>query len=73
MPSRRTPTTPFTADITGRDVCNTLGEAKLSADPAVDPDARPFDRIVLGGGTFGSLLASLLFSRKPIEACLFVD
>ena len=36
----RTPTTPFTADIIGRYVCNTLGEALLSTNTGVDPDAR---------------------------------
>jgi hypothetical protein len=64
----RTPTTPFSADIIGRYVCNTLGEAKLSMDTGVDPDARPFDRIVIGGGTFGSVLASLLFIRDRTHA-----
>jgi hypothetical protein len=64
----RTPTTPFTADIIGRYVCNTLDEAKLSASTAVDPDARPFDRIVIGGGTFGSILAGLLFIRDRTHA-----
>jgi hypothetical protein len=69
MPLRpRTPTTPFTADITGRYVRNTLGEAQLSTDPSVDPDARPFDRIVIGGGAFGSVLASLLFIRDRTHA-----
>jgi hypothetical protein len=64
----RTPSTPFTADITGRYVCNTLGEAQLSTDTSIDPDARPFDRIVVGGGTFGSVLASLLFIRDRTHA-----
>ncbi|MDQ3693311.1 MAG: DUF1080 domain-containing protein [Chloroflexota bacterium] len=64
----RTPTTPFTADIIGRYVCNTLDEAKLSANTGVDSEARPFDRIVIGGGTFGSVLASLLFIRDRTHA-----
>jgi hypothetical protein len=60
--------TTFTLDNLGRGLGNTLGEALQSAgvsvpglDPA-PPDARPFNVIIIGGGTFGSVLAQhLLF------------
>src|SRR2546425_12930869 len=60
--------TDFTRDVLGRYVCNGLDEALRSADkngrrPDGSPqhDARPFDVIVLGGGTFGSAVAAHLF------------
>ncbi len=58
-----TPNTPFTLDITGRYVCNTLDEAIASIDRTADADARPFDIIVLGGGTFGAALACHIFNH----------
>ena len=60
--------TDFTRDVLGRYVCNGLDEALRSADkngrrPDGSPqhDARPFDVIVVGGGTFGSAVAAHLF------------
>src|SRR5947209_108130 len=60
--------TDFSRDVLGRYVCNGLDEAMHSADktarrPDGSPqnDARPFDVIVVGGGTFGSAFASHLF------------
>src|SRR6266849_1906365 len=61
--------TAFSLDVLGRYVCNGLDEALRSADrnarrPDGSPqnDARPFDIIVLGGGTFGAAVASHIFN-----------
>src|SRR6266851_4748458 len=61
--------TAFSLDVLGRYVCNGLDEALHSADrtarrPDGSPqnDARPFDIIVLGGGTFGAAVASHIFN-----------
>ena len=61
--------TDFTRDVLGRFVCNGLDEALRSADPngrrpdgSPQRDARPFDVIVVGGGTFGSALAAHVFN-----------
>src|SRR5262249_53504816 len=45
----------------GRYVCNTLDEASASQDSAIHSDARPFDFIVIGGGSFGAVAATHLF------------
>src|SRR5215813_2864794 len=49
-----TPETQFTRDILGNYVCNTHAEATNSG---------PFDVIIVGGGTFGLVLAQDLFFR----------
>jgi choline dehydrogenase-like flavoprotein len=54
--------TDFTLDVLGRFVCNGLDEALRSIDKSQRPDARPFDVIVAGGGSFGGVLAQHLFS-----------
>jgi choline dehydrogenase-like flavoprotein len=45
-----------------------LDEALASTDRTTHADARPFDLIVLGGGSFGSVLASHLFANDVTHA-----
>jgi len=59
--------TDFSIDVIGRFTCNGLDEALRSADPqrmrpdgSPQHDARPFDVIILGGGSFGGTLAQKL-------------
>ncbi len=69
MPPIRIPQdTSFSFDILGRYGCNTLDEALNSADPARRADARPFDHLVLGGGSFGAVLATRLFNLDVTHA-----
>ena len=76
MPTNPKPsTTDFTRDVLGRFICNGLDEALRSADknwrpdrPEARPDARDFDVIIVGGGTFGSALAQHLFHRDGKKA-----
>ena len=55
--------TTFSRDVEGRYVCNSFAEALASTDASLRPDAKPFDIIILGGGTFGAALASALLQR----------
>src|SRR5690349_2160639 len=67
-----TPDTDFTRDVLGRYVCNTFQEALVTVDPnaragaGLPPrgDLRPFDFIIIGGGTFGAALAEHLWFRS---------
>jgi hypothetical protein len=57
--SPRAQRTDFSLDIAGRYTCNGLDEALAS----LGAGARPFDLIVLGGGSFGAALAEQLFAN----------
>ena len=53
--------TDFSKDVLGRYVCNGLDEARAS----VAAGGRPFDIIIVGGGSFGAVLAQhLLYSDR---------
>jgi choline dehydrogenase-like flavoprotein len=67
--------TDFSRDVLGRYVCNGLDEALHSTDksgqrPDGSPqnDARPFDIIVVGGGSFGPVFAQHLFFSDKTHA-----
>ena len=55
----------FTFDVLGRYGCNTLEEAANSINR---PNPRMFDFIIIGGGSFGAVLASHLFNRDRTQA-----
>src|SRR6266567_1928290 len=55
--------TSFTLDNMGRYLCNTLDEALASTGQTIAGRKRDFDVIVIGGGTFGSVIAQHLFSK----------
>ncbi|MGH8643835.1 MAG: family 16 glycoside hydrolase [Gammaproteobacteria bacterium] len=64
--------TTFTRDVLGRYVCNTFDEVLVTVDPNARAaaglpargDLRPFDFIIIGGGTFGAALAEHLWFRS---------
>src|SRR5262245_49167497 len=81
MASSKSPQlTDFTQDILGRYMCNGLDEAMHSMDknaqrPDGSPqnDARPFNAIVIGGGSFGGVLAQhLLYADQTNSYCILV-
>src|SRR5262245_40862223 len=53
--------TSFTLDNMGRFFCNTLKEAQDSAGQVIAGMQRDFDVIIIGGGTFGAVVAEHLF------------
>ena len=71
MATAALPRTDFTLDVLGRYICNTLDDYYASIDPrarnggAAHPEARHADTIILGGGTFGAVMAARLFGREP--------
>ena len=53
--------TSFTLDNMGRFLCNTLPEALDSSGETIGGRRRDFDVIIVGGGTFGAVVAEHLF------------
>lgn len=53
--------TDFSRDILGRYTCNGFDEAVQSTDRTNRPDARPFNVIISGGGSFAGVVAQHLF------------
>ncbi len=60
--------TDFSLDLLGRFLCNGLDEALQSTDKSKYPDARPFDVVVAGGGSFGAILAAHLFNNDKTHS-----
>ena len=65
--------TDFSRDVLGRYICNGLDEALLSTqqhrpDGSVRADARQFDIIVIGGGSFGAAVAQHAFAQDSNNA-----
>ncbi|HET7037374.1 MAG TPA: family 16 glycoside hydrolase [Thermomicrobiaceae bacterium] len=56
-------TTTFSLDNMGRYLCNSLQEALDSAQAQIAGRRRDFDVIIVGGGTFGSVMAHRLFAQ----------
>lgn len=64
--------TDFSVDVLGRYVCNGFDEALASMDPHRG-DTRPFDVVVLGGGSFGSIVAQHLFHANKAARVLVLE
>jgi hypothetical protein len=60
--------TSFSLDNMGRYLCNTLEEALVSTGQTVAGKQRAFDAVVIGGGSFGSVVANGLFMRDPTRS-----
>ena len=63
-----TESTTFTFDNMGRFLCNTLQEAIDSTAQFVGGRRREFDAIVIGGGTFGAVIAEQLFLQDTTRS-----
>ena len=68
MTTKQSQETDFTRDVLGRYICNGMDEALASTNPngqrpdgSPQNDARPFDIIVIGGGSFGPIFGQHLF------------
>ena len=68
-------TTDFTKDVLGRYICNGLDEALHSidrnatrADGSSQSDAQAFDIIVIGGGSFGPVMAQHVFGADKTHS-----
>ena len=59
--------TSFTKDVEGRYLCNDISEVNAWKSAG----GRPFDVIVVGGGTFGSAIAEHICSDKSRSAAGF--
>ena len=69
MPTTSQPQrTDFSLDLLGRFICNGLDEALQSTDRNKYPDARPFDVVVAGGGSFGTVLAAHVFNNDKTHS-----
>src|SRR5262245_41216541 len=60
--------TSFTLDNMGRYLCNTLQEARTSAQQPTAGHNRDFDVIVIGGGSFGSVIADSLLAQDQTHS-----
>ena len=60
--------TDFSLDLVGRFICNGVDEALESTNTSKYPDARPFDIVVLGGGSFGTILAAHVFNNDKTHS-----
>src|SRR5213080_2223284 len=60
--------TSFTLDNMGRFLCNTLQEATDSAGEVVGGQTRSFDTVIIGGGTFGCVVAEHLFATDTTRS-----
>src|SRR5687768_4800101 len=73
MTAPLTSDTTFSRDIVGRYTCNGLDEARKSMDTAARPDARKFDIVIIGGGSFAGVLAQhLLVADKAHQHRILV-